>query len=39
MAISEEYRDIVGYLEKAIGIIEKMGMRILYFRPRSVNHG
>jgi len=36
MAIGEEYRDLVGYLEKAIGIIEKMGMRILDFRPRSV---
>jgi len=36
MAIREEYRDLVGYLEKAIGIIEKMGMRILDFRPRSV---
>jgi len=36
MAISEEYRDIVGYLEKAIGIIEKMGMRILDFQARSV---
>jgi thioesterase domain-containing protein len=36
MAISEEYRDLVGYLEKAIGIINKMGMRILDFRPRSV---
>jgi thioesterase domain-containing protein len=36
MAISEEYRDLVGYLERAIGIIEKMGMRILDFQPRSV---
>jgi thioesterase domain-containing protein len=36
MAISEEYRDLVGYLEKAIVIIEKMGMRILDFQARSV---
>jgi len=36
MAISEEYRDLVSYLEKAIGIIEKMGMRILDFQARSV---
>ena len=36
MAISDEYKDIVSYLEKAIKIIEKMGMRILDFQKQSV---
>jgi thioesterase domain-containing protein len=36
MAISDEYKDSVGYLEKAIKIIEKMGMRILDFQKQSV---
>ena len=36
MAISDEYKDIVNYLEKAIRIIEKMGMRILDFQKQSV---
>ena len=36
MAISDEYKDLVGYLEKAIKIIEKMGMRILDFKKQSV---
>jgi hypothetical protein len=27
MSISDEYKDIVSYLEKAIKIIDKMGMR------------
>jgi thioesterase domain-containing protein len=36
MAISDEYKDIVNYLEKAIKIIEKMGMRILDFQKQSV---
>jgi len=36
MAISDEHKDLVGYLEKAIKIIDKMGMRILDFRKQSV---
>ena len=36
MAISDEYKDLVNYLEKAIKIIEKMGMRILDFKKQSV---
>jgi len=36
MTISDEYRDIVRYLESAITIIEKMGMRILDFKERYV---
>jgi thioesterase domain-containing protein len=36
MAISDEYKDLVGYLEKAIPIIEKMGMRILDLEKQSV---
>jgi thioesterase domain-containing protein len=36
MAISDEYKDLVSYLEKAIKIIEKMGMRILDFQKQSV---
>lgn len=36
MAISDEHKDIVRYLEGAIKIIEKMGMRILDFKKRSV---
>jgi thioesterase domain-containing protein len=36
MAISDEYKDLVGYFEKAIKIIEKMGMRILDFKKQSV---
>ena len=36
MAISDEHKDIVNYLEKAIKIIEKMGMRILEFQKHSV---
>jgi thioesterase domain-containing protein len=36
MAISDEYKDRVGYLEKAIKIIDKMGMRILDFKKQSV---
>ncbi|MGC9977214.1 MAG: YiiD C-terminal domain-containing protein [Syntrophales bacterium] len=36
MAISDEYRELVYYLEKAIKIIEKMGMRILDFKKQSV---
>jgi acyl-coenzyme A thioesterase PaaI-like protein len=36
MTIRDEDKDLVGYLEKAIGIIDKMEMRILAFRPRSV---
>lgn len=32
MAISDEYKGLVGYLEKVIKIIEKMGMRILEFK-------
>jgi thioesterase domain-containing protein len=36
MAISNEHKDLVNYLEKAIKIIEKMGMRILDFQKHSV---
>jgi thioesterase domain-containing protein len=36
MAISEEHKDLVDYLEKAIKIIEKMGMRIQDFQKHSV---
>ena len=36
MAISDEHKDLVGYLEKAIKIIDKMGMRILDFKKQSV---
>ena len=36
MAISDEYKELVGYLERAIKIIEKMGMRILDFKKQSV---
>ncbi len=36
MAISNESRELVNYLEKAIKIIEKMGMRILDFKKQSV---
>lgn len=36
MAFSEEYKDLVNYLEKAIQIIEKMGMRIVDFQKQSV---
>ena len=36
MAISDEYKDLVSYLEKAIKIIGKMGMRILDFQKQSV---
>lgn len=36
MAISDEHKNIVNYLEKAIKIIEKMGMRILEFQKHSV---
>jgi thioesterase domain-containing protein len=36
MAISDEYKDLVGYLEKAIKIVEKMGMRILDLEKQSV---
>lgn len=36
MAINDEYRELVYYLEKAIKIIEKMGMRILDFKKQSV---
>ena len=36
MAISDEHKDIVSYLEKAITIVEKMGMRILEFQKHSV---
>ncbi|MGD1152057.1 MAG: YiiD C-terminal domain-containing protein [Syntrophales bacterium] len=36
MAISDEYKNLVSYLEKAIKIIEKMGMRILDFQKQSV---
>ena len=36
MAISDEYKDLVSYFEKAIKIIEKMGMRILDFQKQSV---
>jgi thioesterase domain-containing protein len=36
MAISDEFKDLVGYLEKAIKIVEKMGMRILDLEKQSV---
>ncbi|MEN6319955.1 MAG: YiiD C-terminal domain-containing protein [Syntrophaceae bacterium] len=36
MAFTEEYKDLVNYLEKAINIIEKMGMRIVDFQKQSV---
>lgn len=36
MAISDEYKNIVGYLEKAIKIIEKMQIRIMDFKKGSV---
>lgn len=36
MAVSAEYKDLVGHLEKTIKIIEQMGMRILDFKKRSV---
>jgi len=36
MAISDEYKDIISYLEKAIKIIEKMGVRILDFKKQSI---
>jgi hypothetical protein len=36
MAISNEHKDLVNYREKAIQIIEKMGMRILDFQKHSV---
>ena len=36
MAISDEHKDLVGYLERAIKIINKMGMRILDFKKQSV---
>jgi len=36
MPISDEYKDLVNYLEKTIKIIEKMGMRILDFQKHSV---
>jgi thioesterase domain-containing protein len=36
MGVSEENRDLVNYLEKAIQIIEKMGMRIVDFQKQSV---
>ena len=36
MAVSEEHKDMVNWLEKTIKIIEKMGMRILEFRKHSV---
>ena len=36
MAYSDEYKELVDYLEKAIKIIEKMGMRILDFQKHSV---
>ena len=36
MAVNDEYRDLIDYLEKAIKIIEKMGMRILDFQKYSV---
>ncbi len=36
MAISDEYKDLVGYLEKTIKIVEIMGMRILDLEKRSV---
>jgi thioesterase domain-containing protein len=36
MTISDEHKELVSYLEKAIKIIEKMGMRILDFRKNAV---
>ena len=36
MVISDEYKDLVSYLEKAIKIIDKMGMRILDFKKQFV---
>jgi thioesterase domain-containing protein len=36
MAISDEDKELVSYLERAIKIIEKMGMRILDFKKQSV---
>jgi thioesterase domain-containing protein len=36
MAISDGDKDLVSYLEKAIKIIDKMGMRILDFKKQSV---
>jgi thioesterase domain-containing protein len=36
MAISDGHKELVNYLEKAIKIIEKMGMRILDFQKYSV---
>jgi thioesterase domain-containing protein len=36
MAISDGHKELVNYLEKAIKIIEKMGMRILAFQKYSV---
>jgi thioesterase domain-containing protein len=36
MAIHPENENLVSYLEKAISIIEKMGMRILDFKKQSV---
>lgn len=36
MAINHANKDLVSYLEKAINIIEKMGMRILAFNKQSV---
>jgi len=36
MAISDEYKSLVRYLEKAIMIIEKMGMQIVGFKKGSV---
>ena len=36
MAISDQHKDLAGYLEKAIKIIDKMGMRILDFEKQSV---
>ena len=34
--IEDRYKKMLGYLEKAIGIIEKMGVRIVDFRTRYV---
>ncbi|HYA15134.1 MAG TPA: YiiD C-terminal domain-containing protein [Syntrophales bacterium] len=36
MAISDEHKDLVNWLEKTIKIIEKMGMRILDFQKHAV---
>ena len=36
MAVSDEHKDIVNYLEKVIKIIEEMGMRIVDFRKNAV---